>query len=87
MTDSTVMTTDLDLLAERVERAASLVARLREEKQTLTGERDELSRRLDEMRDQLQGQDATALRDWSRTWAGMAGMSAACSARGRTASG
>jgi len=61
MTDSTLMTSDLDLLAERVERAAMLVSKLREEKQALIRERDDLSRRLDELGDRLQGQDATAL--------------------------
>jgi chromosome segregation ATPase len=61
MTDSTLMTSDLDLLAERVERAAMLVSKLREEKQALIRERDDLSRRLDDLGDRLQGQDATAL--------------------------
>ena len=61
MTDSTLMTSDLDLLAERVERAAMLVGKLREEKQALLRERDELSTRLDELRDRLQGQDAASL--------------------------
>jgi len=61
MSEPSLMTSDLDLLAERVERAASLVARLREENRALIRERDELSRRLDEVRDRLQGQDATTL--------------------------
>lgn len=61
MTESTLMISDLDLLAERVERAASLVAQLREEKQALIRERDETTRQLGDLRDRLQGQDATAL--------------------------
>jgi chromosome segregation ATPase len=61
MTESNLMTPDLDLLAERVERAAALVASLREEKLALTRERDELAHRIDEMRERLQGQDAAAL--------------------------
>jgi hypothetical protein len=61
MTDSTLMTSDLDLLAERVERAAALVAKLREDNRALLREREELSRRLDEVRERLQGQDATTL--------------------------
>ena len=61
MTDSTLMTSDLDLLAERVERAANLVTQLREENRGLLREREELSRRLDEVRERLQGQDATTL--------------------------
>jgi len=61
MTDSTLMTADLDLLAERVERAAALVNQLREENRALIRERDDVSRRLDEVRERLQGQDATTL--------------------------
>ncbi len=61
MTEPTLMTSDLDLLAERVERAAALVAQLREDNRALIRERDELSRRLDEVRERLQGQDAAAL--------------------------
>lgn len=61
MTDTTLMTSDLDLLAERVERAAALVAKLREDNRALLREREELSRRLDEVRERLQGQDATTL--------------------------
>ena len=61
MTETTLMTSDLDLLAERVERAAALVGQLREEKLALIRERDELTRRLEDLRDRLQGQDATTL--------------------------
>jgi hypothetical protein len=61
MSETNLMTPDLDLLAERVERAAALVASLREEKQNLIRERDELARRIDELRERLQGQDAATL--------------------------
>ena len=55
------MHTDLDLLAERVEKAAALVQRLREDNQRLGRERDELTRRLGEAEGRLQGQDVGAL--------------------------
>jgi predicted RNase H-like nuclease (RuvC/YqgF family) len=62
MTESTpVMDTDLDLLAERVEKAAALVQRLREENQGLRREREELGRRLADFEARLQGQDVAAL--------------------------
>jgi len=56
-----MMDTDLDLLAERVEKAAVLVQRLRDENQRLLNEKDELGRRVTEMEAQLQGQDVAAL--------------------------
>ena len=55
------MDTDLDLLAERVEKAAVLVQRLREENQKLAADRDNLARRLAETEARLQGQDVAAL--------------------------
>ena len=62
MTETTsMMDTDLDLLAERVEKAAVLVQRLRDENQRLLNEKDELGRRVTEMEAQLQGQDVAAL--------------------------
>ena len=62
MTETTsMMDTDLDLLAERVEKAAALVQRLRDENQRLLNEKDELGRRVTEMEAQLQGQDVAAL--------------------------
>lgn len=69
MTETTaVMSTDLDLLAERVERAASLVQQLRTDNLRLTSEREEFTRRMEEAEaklegaeKQLQGQDVTAL--------------------------
>ena len=62
MTETTsMMDTDLDLLAERVEKAAALVQRLRDENQRLLTEKDELGRRVTEVEAQLQGQDVAAL--------------------------
>ena len=61
MTDTTTMSTDLDLLAERVEKAAALIHRMRDDKQRAERERDEMARRLQESDQKLQGQDATAL--------------------------
>ena len=61
MNDATTMTTDLDLLAERVEKAAALIQRMRDEKQRAERERDELARKLHESEQKLQGQDAVAL--------------------------
>ena len=61
MTQTTTMNTDLDLLAERVEKAASLIHRMREERQKLELERDDLARKLEESAQKLQGQDVPAL--------------------------
>ncbi len=61
MMDTAVMTTDLDKLAERVERAAALVTELRAKVTQAEASRAELQRILDETRGQLQGQDPTAL--------------------------
>ena len=62
MNDSTMAVgTDLDLLAERVEKAAALVQRMRDDRQRLERERDELARRLEESEGMRQGQDVTAL--------------------------
>jgi len=60
---ATTISTDLDRLAERVERAAGIVEQLRAERDHLARERDELSVRLQELERQLQGQDATRLLD------------------------
>ena len=61
MSETTMVSTDLDLLAERVERAAALVQTMREEKRRIESERNELARRLQETEQELQGQDVTAL--------------------------
>ena len=60
-TNTPTMNADLDLLAERIERAAALVLRLREENAALLRGRDDLTRRLGETETKLQGQDVAAL--------------------------
>lgn len=60
-TNTLTMNADLDLLAERIERAAALVQRLRDENAALLRERDELTRKLGETESRLQGQDVAAL--------------------------
>ena len=61
MSETTMVSTDLDLLAERVERAAALIQTMREEKRRIESERNELARRLEESEQRLQGQDVAAL--------------------------
>jgi len=62
MTDTTtLMTTDLDRLAERVEKAAALVQQLRDDRTRLEREREEMNRRIQELEQKLQGQDPQAL--------------------------
>ena len=61
MTETMIMQTDLDRLTERVERAAALVTRLREERAQFERERDTLATRLQELEQKLQGHDAVAL--------------------------
>ena len=69
MTESTMMMqTDLDLLAERVEKAAALVQRLKDDRQRLERELNEsqtrfqeMERRLQETERRLQGQDLGAV--------------------------
>jgi len=56
-----VMTTDLDRLSERVEKAAALVQQLRDDRARLERERDELASRLKENEKKMQGQDVAAL--------------------------
>lgn len=58
---ATMMTTDLDRLAERVEKAATLVQTLKDERARLEREREELSGRIRELEQKLQGQDPGAL--------------------------
>ena len=57
------MTTDLDRLAERIEKAAAVVQQLRDDRERLTRERDELAGRLQDFERKLEGQDAAAVRD------------------------
>lgn len=61
MMDTAVVTTDLDRLAERVEKAATLVVELRAKQAQLEAEKAELKLRLDETTQKLQGNDPTAL--------------------------
>ena len=61
MTDTMVVHTDLDLLAERVEKAAALVQRLKDEKERLERDNQDLAGRLRETEAKLQGQDPSAL--------------------------
>lgn len=60
-TTATVGSTDLDRLAERVERAATLITELRQKNAQLEAESKQLRQRLDETQGKLQGQDPTAL--------------------------
>lgn len=54
---ATMMATDLDRLAERVEKAAAMVQQLKDDRARLEKERDELGRRVQELERNLQGQD------------------------------
>jgi len=58
---ATMTATDLDRLAERVERAAALVQQLRDDRAKLERERDELASRSQDVHHKLQGQDPAAL--------------------------
>ena len=58
---ATMTATDLDRLAERVERAAALVQQLREERARLERERNELATRTQDVQHKLQGQDPGAI--------------------------
>ena len=57
MTETMIMQTDLDRLAERVERAANLVQQLREDQARAEREKNDLAVRLEELEQKLQGQD------------------------------
>ena len=77
MNDTALMHTDLDLLAERVEKAAALVQRLRDDKTGLERQVQDLGRRLQESEQKLQGQDVASLltelqglRQEQRDWVG-----------------
>jgi predicted nucleic acid-binding Zn-ribbon protein len=59
--DTAVVTTDLDRLAERVEKAAALIVDLRARQAQLEAEKADLARRLEETTGKLQGNDPTAL--------------------------
>lgn len=75
MNDTAVVVTDLDRLAERVERAAALVTELRTRNGQLEQERASLQKRLEETQSKLQGQDPgllvhelAALKKEQREW-------------------
>ena len=59
--DIAVATTDLDRLAERVEKAASIIQDLRAKQAQIETEKADLARRLEEMTGKLQGNDPSAL--------------------------
>lgn len=61
MMDSAVVTTDLDRLAERVEKAAAVIQDLRAKQAQLEAEKADLTRRLEETVGKLQGNDPSAL--------------------------
>ncbi len=61
MMDTAVVTTELDKLALRVERAATLVQDLRSKQAQLEQDKVELGRQLEETKGKLQGNDPTAL--------------------------
>ncbi len=61
MNDTTVVTPDLDRLAERIEKAAVVLQSLRAERERLVRERDELVARVQDIEQKLQGQDPAAL--------------------------
>ena len=63
MNDTTTMQTDLDRLAERVEKAATIVQQLREDRARLGLENETLTRRIAELEQKLQGQDPAAMLD------------------------
>ena len=61
MNETAVVGTDLDRLAERVERAARLITELRTKATRLEEERNALQQRLADTEGRLQGQDPGAL--------------------------
>lgn len=61
MTETAIMQTDLDRLAERVEKTATLVQQLREDRARFEHERNELVQRVQDLESKLQGQDVPAL--------------------------
>lgn len=60
-TTAVASSTELDRLAERVERAATLIVELRQRNGALEAERQQLRQRLEETQAKLQGQDPSAL--------------------------
>ena len=75
MNATVVVATDLDRLAERVERAAALLTELRTKNTQLELERTQLTQRLEDTQSKLQGQDPgvilhelAALKKEQREW-------------------
>jgi predicted nucleic acid-binding Zn-ribbon protein len=75
MNDTHVMQTDLDTLAERIEKAAGIIQQLRSERERFERERDELLKRLRGLEEQFKGQnpgtmveEIQALRKEQREW-------------------
>ena len=61
MTEATVMQTDLDRLADRIEKAAGIIQELRSARDRALGETDELRQRVRAMEEQLRGQNPAEL--------------------------
>lgn len=61
MSESTVVLPDLERLADRIERAATMFQQMRADRDRLQQERDELARRVKDLDDRLHGQDPAAL--------------------------
>jgi chromosome segregation ATPase len=57
----TPVQTDLDRLSARVEKAAAIVQQLRDDRSRLEQERENLTRRVQELEQKLQGHDPSAL--------------------------
>ena len=75
MNETATVASDLDRLAERVERAAALLIELRSKNTQLEAERAQLTKRLEDTQSKLQGQDAglllhelAALKKEQREW-------------------
>ena len=75
MNDATVMLTDLDHLAERIEKAAGIIQELRSERDRFQRESEDLRERVRGVEEQLRGQNPAdllaelqALRKEQREW-------------------
>ena len=58
---TTVVLPDLERLADRIERAATMFQKMRADRDRLQQERDDLARRVKEVDERLHGQDLTGL--------------------------
>ena len=73
MNEATVMQTDLDRLADRIEKAAGIIQNLRGERDRFEKESEELRHKVKKLEDQLRGQDPLhaeiqTLRKEQREW-------------------